>query len=94
MLNAVAPGGTLLVVSHDLEPMRAPIDTLAHSRPFDPDAYVRVDDVAAAVTQSSAWDIESTRSDPVRPGPPLLRTTSTTSCCVPATAPADEICAI
>ena len=37
--NAVAPGGTLLVVGHDLEPMRAPIDTLAHSRPFDPDAY-------------------------------------------------------
>ena len=25
----------------------------------------------------------STRSDPVRPGPPLPRTTSTTSCCVP-----------
>ena len=27
LLDAVAPGGTLLVVSHDLEPMRAPIDT-------------------------------------------------------------------
>ena len=27
LLNAVAPGGTLLVVGHDLEPMRAPIDT-------------------------------------------------------------------
>jgi thioredoxin reductase len=58
LLNAVAPGGTLLIVSHDLEPMRAPIDTLAHSRPFDPDAYVRVDDFAAAFADSSAWDIE------------------------------------
>ncbi|MDQ4131752.1 MAG: methyltransferase domain-containing protein, partial [Actinomycetota bacterium] len=56
--NAVAPGGTLLVVSHDFEPMRAPMDTSAHSRPFDPDAYVRVDDVAAALADSSAWDIE------------------------------------
>ena len=58
VLNAVAPDGTLLVVSHDLEPMRAPIDTLAHSRPFDPDAYVRVDDFAAVLAASSAWDIE------------------------------------
>jgi thioredoxin reductase/SAM-dependent methyltransferase len=58
LLNAVAPGGTLLVVSHDLEPMRAPIDTHAHSRAFDPDAYVRVDDFAAALAASPAWDIE------------------------------------
>ncbi|MDP8909098.1 MAG: NAD(P)/FAD-dependent oxidoreductase [Chloroflexota bacterium] len=58
LLNAVAPGGTLLVVSHDLEPVRAPIDTLPHSGPFDPDAYVRVDDFAAALADSSAWDIE------------------------------------
>jgi thioredoxin reductase/SAM-dependent methyltransferase len=58
LLNAVAPGGTLLIVSHDLEPMRAPAGALAHSRPFDPDAYVRVDDFAAALAGSSAWDIE------------------------------------
>ena len=55
LLNTVAPGGTLLVVSHDLEPMRAPID---HSRPFDPDAYVRLDDFVAVLADSSAWDIE------------------------------------
>src|SRR5690606_30571272 len=36
LLDAVAPGGTLLVVGHDLEPMRAPIDTRVESRPFDP----------------------------------------------------------
>jgi SAM-dependent methyltransferase len=58
LLNAVAPGGILLVVSHDLAPMRAPIDTSAHSRAFDPDAYVRLDDVVAAIADSSAWDME------------------------------------
>ena len=58
VLNAVAPGGTLLVVGHDLEPMRAPIDTLTHSVPFDPDAFVRVDDFALALADSPAWDIE------------------------------------
>jgi SAM-dependent methyltransferase len=58
LLDAVAPGGTLLVVSHDLEPMRAPIDTLEQSRPFDPDAYVRVDDFVAAFGDSPEWDIE------------------------------------
>lgn len=45
LLRAVAPGGTLLVVSHDLAPMRGPVDTTGRSRPFDPDACVRVDDV-------------------------------------------------
>jgi thioredoxin reductase len=58
LLNAVAPGGTLLVVSHDLEPMRTPIDTAAHSRAFDPDAYVRVDDIVAAISDSLAWHID------------------------------------
>ena len=58
LLNAVAPGGTLLVVGHDLEPMRQPIDTLTHSRPFDPDAYVRVDDFVTAVEASPEWDID------------------------------------
>jgi thioredoxin reductase/SAM-dependent methyltransferase len=58
LLNAVAPGGTLLVVSHDLEPMRAPIDTHGHSRAFDPDAYLRLDDFAAALADSPEWTIE------------------------------------
>ena len=58
VLDAVAPGGTLLVVSHDLEPLRAPIDTHEHSRPFDPDAYVRVEDFAAVLSDSSEWQIE------------------------------------
>ena len=57
LLNAVAPGGTLLVVAHDPAPMRAPIGTAAH-RPFDPDAYLRVDDFATELADSPAWDIE------------------------------------
>jgi thioredoxin reductase len=58
LLSAVAPGGTLLVVGHDLAPMRAPVDTASQSRPFDPDAYVRVDDVAAVVAASPGWEVE------------------------------------
>jgi thioredoxin reductase/SAM-dependent methyltransferase len=68
LLSAVAPGGTLLVVSHDLEPMRRQIDALADSRPFDPDAYLRVEDVAAALTDSAAWDIEVNEKRPRPPG--------------------------
>jgi thioredoxin reductase/SAM-dependent methyltransferase len=58
LLNAVAPGGTLLIVGHDLEPMSPSAVTPDHSRPFDPDAYLRVDDFAAALSGSPAWDIE------------------------------------
>jgi thioredoxin reductase len=63
VLAAVAPGGTLLVVSHDLEPMRGPIDTQAHSRPF-----VRVEDFAAALAGSASWDIEVHEKRPRPPG--------------------------
>lgn len=58
LLDAVAPGGLLLVVSHDLEPMRAAIDTTRNSRAFDPDAFVRVEDVAAALRSAAGWEIE------------------------------------
>lgn len=68
LLNAVRPGGTLLIVGHDPEPMRTPIDTAAHSRPFDPDAYVRVADFVAALTDAPAWDIEVHEKRPRPPG--------------------------
>lgn len=58
LLDAVAPGGTLLVVSHDLELMRAPVDPLTESRPYDPDAYVRVDDFMEALADAPDWSIE------------------------------------
>jgi thioredoxin reductase/SAM-dependent methyltransferase len=68
LLGAVAPGGTLLVVSHDLEPMRGPLDTREHSRAFDPDAYLRVDDFVAALADSPGWDIEIHEQRPRPPG--------------------------
>ena len=46
------------MVGHDLEPMRHPIDTGTQSRAFDPDAYVRVDDVAASISDFAHWRIE------------------------------------
>lgn len=68
LLDAVAPGGVLLVVSHDLEPMRAPIDTSTHSQAFDPDAYLRVDDFAAALADSPGWEIQIHETLPRPPG--------------------------
>ena len=69
LLAAVAPGGTLLVVSHDLAPMRAPVDVRTQSRPFDPDAYVRVEDVAAALASAPAeWTVERNEKRPRPPG--------------------------
>ena len=68
LLDAVAPGGTLLVISHDLEAMRAVIDAHDQARPFDPDAYVRLDDVATALADSSEWEIEVHERRPRPPG--------------------------
>jgi SAM-dependent methyltransferase len=58
ILGAVAPGGTLLIVGHDLEPMRRAVDTHATSRPFDPEAYLGVEHVAHALSGSADWTIE------------------------------------
>jgi thioredoxin reductase/SAM-dependent methyltransferase len=68
LLQAVAPGGLLLVVSHDLEPMRKPIDTTTQSQAFDPDAYVRVEDFAAALSASPDWTIDVHKKRPRPPG--------------------------
>lgn len=68
LLDAVAPAGTLLVVSHDLEPMRHPIDTTKASRIFDPDAYLRVEDIEAALRESPGWTIEFNEKRPRPPG--------------------------
>jgi thioredoxin reductase/SAM-dependent methyltransferase len=68
ILDAVAPGGTLLIVSHDLEPVRAPVDTTQHSRPFDPDAYLSVDDFAAALADANEWTVEVHEMRPRPPG--------------------------
>lgn len=68
LINAVAPGGTLLVASHDLEAMRQPIDTRAHSQAFDPDAYLRTDDFAAALATIPGWEIQTHNKQPRQAG--------------------------
>lgn len=66
LMAAVAPGGTLVVVGHDLAAMRAALEG-RHTQLFDPDAYVRVADVAAAVAAAPGWEVEHHE---VRPRPP------------------------
>jgi SAM-dependent methyltransferase len=55
LLDAVAPGGTLLVLSHDLEAMR---DPRHEHRAFDPDSYLAVGDFVAALEGDADWTIE------------------------------------
>ena len=55
VLEAVAPGGTLVILSHDLEAMR---DPRHEHRPFDPEAYLHIDDFVAVLEASSAWTVE------------------------------------
>ena len=68
LLGAVAPGGTLLVVAHDLAPMREPVDVAEQTRMFDPDAYVGVEEIAAAVKDDDAWEVEVLETRPRPPG--------------------------
>jgi thioredoxin reductase/SAM-dependent methyltransferase len=68
LLDAVAPGGTLLVVSHDVEAMRARIDTQHAGQGFDAEAFVRVEDFATALAESPLWDVESHGKRPRPPG--------------------------
>jgi SAM-dependent methyltransferase len=68
LLAAVAPGGTLLVVGHDLTPMREPIDVAEQTRMFDPDAYLGVDEIAAALADAPDWKIELHETRPRPPG--------------------------
>jgi thioredoxin reductase/SAM-dependent methyltransferase len=68
LLAAVAPGGTLLVVAHDLAPMREPVDVATQTRMYDPDAYLGVDEIAEALTDRPDWDVELHALRPRRPG--------------------------
>ena len=55
LLDAVAPNGTLFILSHDLDAMRDPKHQL---RPFDPDAYLHSGDFVAVLKATPAWTIE------------------------------------
>lgn len=58
LLDAVAPGGTLLVVHHDLDPAHA------DEHGFDPDAYLMPDDVAAHLDDGWQMEVHETRPRP------------------------------
>ncbi|WP_299518096.1 bifunctional NAD(P)/FAD-dependent oxidoreductase/class I SAM-dependent methyltransferase [uncultured Serinicoccus sp.] len=58
LLGAVAPGGTLLVVGHDLSPLREPVDPAEQTLMFDPGAYVGAEEVAAALEAEAGWRVE------------------------------------
>ena len=62
LLDAVAPGGTLLVVGHSFDDH----EHHDHTAPFDPKAYVQVDDIAARL-DPGAWTVAD-RSVRDRPG--------------------------
>ncbi|MEU9361475.1 bifunctional NAD(P)/FAD-dependent oxidoreductase/class I SAM-dependent methyltransferase [Streptomyces sp. NPDC048301] len=60
LLAAVAPGGTLLVVHHDLGPLRDPVDVATETRMYDPEAFVGVDEIAAALAADpGTWQVET-----------------------------------
>ena len=65
VLDAVAPGGTLVVLSHDLEAMH---DPQHQYRPFDPDAYVRLEDFADVLGETDGWVVEAQEKRPRPPG--------------------------
>lgn len=67
LLGAVAPGGTLLVVGHDLTPLHHPVDVSTQTRVFDPGAYVGADEIAAAL-DDTAWQIDIHGTRPRPPG--------------------------
>ncbi|MEU9608493.1 bifunctional NAD(P)/FAD-dependent oxidoreductase/class I SAM-dependent methyltransferase [Streptomyces sp. NPDC048057] len=65
VLDAVAPGGSLVILSHDLEAMRNPQH---EHRPFDPDAYLHIDDFVTAIKATAGWTIQVDDKCPRPPG--------------------------
>ncbi|MFR9794585.1 FAD-dependent oxidoreductase [Streptomyces sp. MS06] len=69
LLAAVAPGGTLLVVHHDLTPLRDPVDVATQTRMYDPEAFVGVDEITAALTADpDTWHVETRETRQRPPG--------------------------
>jgi thioredoxin reductase/SAM-dependent methyltransferase len=60
LLAAVAPGGTLLVVHHDLTALGDPVDVATGTRMYDPEAFVGVGEIAAALAADpGTWHVET-----------------------------------
>ena len=68
LLDAVAPGGTLLLVTHDVPDAPHHHDATGAGRMFDVEAYVGVEDIAAMLDADPAWDIEVHETRPRPPG--------------------------
>jgi thioredoxin reductase/SAM-dependent methyltransferase len=68
LLTAVAPGGTLLAVGHDLTRWHDAVDVNTQTRMYDPDAYVGVEQIAAAVADPAVWRVEIHETRPRAPG--------------------------
>jgi hypothetical protein len=68
LLDAVAVGGTLLVVGHDLTWLQQPLDPGEQTRMYDPEAYVGIDEIAAEITVSDDWRIDMNETRPRPPG--------------------------
>ncbi|MEO1057673.1 MAG: bifunctional NAD(P)/FAD-dependent oxidoreductase/class I SAM-dependent methyltransferase [Actinomycetota bacterium] len=68
LLGAVAPGGTLLVVGHDLTPWSRPIDVDEQTRMFDPGGFVGINEIAAALADRPGWELECHETRPRPPG--------------------------
>ena len=69
LLSAVARGGTLLVVHHDLTALHEPVDTATQTRMYDPRAFVGIDEIAAALTADpNTWHIQIHETRPRPPG--------------------------
>lgn len=58
LLDAVAAGGTLLVVGHEPSWTHETIDVAEQTRMYDPAAFVGVDEIAAALAADPAWRVE------------------------------------
>lgn len=58
LLDAVAPGGMLLVINHDLADMLEAGSQHGRPQAFDPEAFVQTDDLAAAMSARGGWEIE------------------------------------
>ncbi|MGN7249059.1 FAD-dependent oxidoreductase [Janibacter anophelis] len=60
VLDAVAPGGQLLVINHDTQDMDAAAERIdpEQTRPFDHKAFVDTEAIVAAIAQRPGWVVE------------------------------------
>ncbi|MGA4686960.1 hypothetical protein [Micromonospora sp. AB353] len=65
--RSVQPSGKV-VVGHDLTWLQQPSDPGEQTRMYDPQAYVGIDEIAAAIAASGEWRIDVNETRPRPPG--------------------------